>query len=183
MNRTERFMSKVDTSGDCWIWKGAKTTGGYGQFWNGDRKIVAHRFLLEPEKAKKLQSAGMEACHSCDNRLCVRPSHIFIGTRSDNMRDCSSKGRLRFENGLKKAKGKRKIWHRGQANHAAKLTDADVSLIKSISPAYGRGAKIARHFGVSLTVVSGIWKGSRWSHVAPESSQRAEAFGKTMNLW
>lgn len=89
----ERFWSKVDKSGECWIWTGCLTNRGYGNF--GVRKgynIPAHRFAYEltcgpiPE--------GFLACHHCDNRRCVRPDHLFLGSHRDNTQDCIRKGRF-----------------------------------------------------------------------------------------
>lgn len=182
--RLDRFMEKVNKGADdkdcCWVWTGTTNGHGYGQFWNGTRNIPAHHFLLS-----KIVPPGMQACHKCDNRTCVRSDHIFIGTRSDNMADCSQKGRLRFENGIRATKGKRTTWYRGASNHASKLREEDVAVIKSVKPRYGLGAAFARHFGVSESVVSGIWKNKRWAHVQPDEAARSrcEFILKTLGLW
>lgn len=93
----QRFWDKVDKNGpvpphmphlgQCWIWTAGKRRG-YGIFRDGKRNIPAHWFLLDhyPEK-------GFEGCHHCDNRACIRQNHVFIGTRSDNVRDEVNKGR------------------------------------------------------------------------------------------
>ena len=184
MNRHERFMAKVNVhpGGMCWNWAGSRSGSGYGQFWDGERNIPAHWFLLESRPLK-----GKEACHKCDNKLCVRPSHIFIGTRSDNMRDMVSKGR---HNPTAKAQACRNMLKircvkSGASNHQSILSDDDAATIKAIKPAYGRGVAVARHFKVSETVVSGIWTGKRWAHIVPDATatQRAEAFIRTIGKW
>ena len=92
----DRFWEKVDTSGECWEWVAARDRTGYGLFkWrhgdDGMRNIVAHRasymLLVGPIPG------GMKVLHRCDNRPCVRPDHLFLGTQSDNMLDMSAKGR------------------------------------------------------------------------------------------
>lgn len=105
MPLAERFWPKVDKNGPvaphrpelgpCWMWTGGTDKKGYGRISIGRRSsggmVVAHRvaFLLEhgrwPEPC---------ALHHCDNPSCVRPEHLFEGTKSDNMRDCARKGRL-----------------------------------------------------------------------------------------
>lgn len=155
----ERFWSRVNKQADdaCWLWTGAKSGSGYGQFWDGTRTVPAHWFLLS-ERPKKKQ----EACHHCDNRLCVRPSHIFIGSHKDNMRDCVSKGRLRPHNGCRAMLKVRKL-HRGSKNHASKLTEQQVQDILAAPKDHGSGAALARKYHVSQTVISGIRKGTRWA--------------------
>jgi len=152
-------MSKVQKTETCWIWTGAQNSRGYGQFWNGVKTIQAHWFLL-PEQPPK----GKEACHHCDNPLCVRPSHIFIGTRSENMIDCCKKGRHRHGD-TKLAAQKRKTWHRGSNNHASKLTEEQAKIAKNCPIKYGEASKLAKLFGVSLTVITEIRSGKRWSHL------------------
>jgi hypothetical protein len=162
MTTKERFLAKVivGPSDACWIWNGYKTKKGYGQFWDGKKKVPAHWGLLDAYPPK-----GMDACHRCDNPSCVRPSHIFIGTRTDNMRDCSSKGRLKYENGLLAASGKRR-YNSGEDNHASVLTEADAKIIRSTPRAYGIGVKLAKRFGVSPAVISGIQMGKRWKRTS-----------------
>lgn len=85
-------FSRPDTG--CWNWTGATTSSGYGQIGrsrSGSGKIVASRvawmlwFGPVPD--------GLFVLHSCDNRLCVRPDHLFLGTKQDNAVDCINKGR------------------------------------------------------------------------------------------
>lgn len=86
----ERFWAKVAKGDGCWNWT-ASTVGGYGSFWStGSRR--AHRFSWELHSGPV--PAGLFVCHRCDNRQCVRPDHLFLGTPSDNITDCSRKGRL-----------------------------------------------------------------------------------------
>lgn len=96
-NVEDRFWEKVARSDGCWEWLGPKTRG-YGTFHvlrDGVRRTVkAHRFAYE--LVKEQIPAGLEILHSCDNRGCVNPSHLSVGTRSDNMRDMVAKGRGNF---------------------------------------------------------------------------------------
>jgi len=86
------FWSKVQKSDGCWTWAGATWGRGYGAFKHEGRQVYAHRFAWE--MAKGPIPAGLFVCHHCDNPLCVRPDHLFLGTHTDNMRDASRKGRL-----------------------------------------------------------------------------------------
>ena len=90
----ERFWSKVDRRSDdeCWPWLGA-TDGRYGQFWFDRRKVKANRFAIAVDKGVWLGSDQL-ACHHCDNPICVNPSHLFIGSMSDNIRDAVAKERI-----------------------------------------------------------------------------------------
>lgn len=175
------FMAKVRIAdGDkCWQWLGSKTGSGYGQFWDGTRLIPAHWFLLERRPQRK-----QEACHSCDNKLCVRPSHIFIGTRSDNVRDMISKNRHNPMPGFRAMLRVRRC--RGTDNHEVKLTEDQAMLAKACPRTYGSATAMAKAFNVSTTVISGIRNERRWTHlpkVTSTAAQRAEAFLRTIGKW
>jgi len=98
----ERFWSKVDkdTSSGCWLWTAGKTPLGYGIFqvktekcmgWGHWKSVRAHRFAWELTYG--LIPEGMNVLHKCDNPPCVRPTHLFLGTQKDNVRDMIHKGR------------------------------------------------------------------------------------------
>lgn len=93
----ERFMSYVypDPNTGCWLWGGGKLKTGYGCFngklENARKAWRAHRFSWLVH-GKDLVD-GMDLCHTCDNRLCVNPDHLWIGTRKENLQDCRNKGR------------------------------------------------------------------------------------------
>ena len=76
----------------CWLWAGRLCGGGYGSLKVDGRRCQAHRasweFHIGPIPA------GLLACHKCDNPPCINPSHIFLGTHRDNLRDMVAKGRV-----------------------------------------------------------------------------------------
>jgi len=88
----DRFWSYVsNTNSGCWRWCGGTFGNGYGQFRWGHRKVKAHRVSYSlfygpiPD--------GKIICHHCDNKLCVNPNHLFLGTHKDNTEDREMKGR------------------------------------------------------------------------------------------
>lgn len=90
--RFERFVEPEPMSG-CWLWTGG-TRNGYGTFWTNGAMRKAHReslriylgIVVPPE---------LHACHKCDVKPCVNPSHLFVGTEQENQIDASRKGRSR----------------------------------------------------------------------------------------
>lgn len=87
----QRFWSKVQKTDGCWLWMG-RTAGGYGRFDKPGRvSIAAHKWLWVELYGDVPD--GLELCHRCDVRNCVKPGHLFLGTRADNMQDMIAKGR------------------------------------------------------------------------------------------
>lgn len=134
----ERFWSRVDASGECWTWSGVRDGDGYGRLKIGGRMVRAHRH------AAGVTDPRVHVCHRCDNRACVRASHLFLGSNADNMRDKVSKGRA-----------------------DQKLTSADAAEIRSM---VARGVSIseaARRFGVSRPYASQLVHGRKRAAVSP----------------
>jgi len=140
-----RFEAKVvkQTSG-CWHWNASKKGGGYGAFWLRGSLRGAHRASLFLYKGQPLETP-LDAMHSCDTPGCVNPDHLAYGTRTQNMRDASEKGRtVRVGD-----------WT-GMNNPKAKLTtDQRLSLEKMLQLGHKK-ADIALEFGVTAVRVQQI---------------------------
>jgi hypothetical protein len=107
----------------------------------------------------------MDVCHTCDIRLCVNPAHLFLGTRSDNMRDALKKGRLDPR--------------RGASNGNAALTSAAAACVLRRFSEGESLRSIARSMGVSATTCRGIASGLRYKEVQPPLKASAAASSET----
>jgi hypothetical protein len=152
----------VDRSGDCWLWT-ASDTGVYGQFHptNG-RRVYAHRFAYELTYGPI--PAGLFICHHCDVPLCVRPAHLYAGTRADNVRDMLTRGR--------NAKGERHIsrthperMRRGETHHRTTVTTEQVREMRRLAADGVPTPVIAERFGVARETAGKIIRRQRWQHV------------------
>lgn len=87
-----RFLTKVkENEEECWIWLGSTFNGRYGRFTLGKLSLLAHRVAFVLFNKKPI--GNFFVCHSCDNTLCVRPDHLWLGTPKENTQDMMKKGR------------------------------------------------------------------------------------------
>jgi hypothetical protein len=150
----ERFWRFVEKKSDCecWNWFGQIMPNGYGRVSAGaklDGGIGAHRVSWSLFNKQNVPH-GMYVMHSCDNRACVNPNHLSIGTPKDNTQDMIAKGR------------KKVVAPLGEGNGKAKLTVEKVKLIKQSNL---KSAELARQFGLSENCIRGVRIGRTWSHV------------------
>jgi hypothetical protein len=139
----------VQSNSDCHEWTGSRNNAGYGTVAYQGRKTLAHR--LAYELATGVHPGGLCVCHTCDNRLCCRPAHLFLGTAQDNTSDRDKKGR-----------GVAGPSMPGETNSFAKLTNAQaIDIFHSTESS----SVVAAKYGVKATTVCAIRAGTRWSKV------------------
>lgn len=149
--QAERFWSKCSKGDCCWNWMGRRFRRGYGIFcveYHGKRReITASRLAYALHS--KADPAELVVCHTCDNRACINPAHLFIGTHQDNIADMIAKGRQ----------------CRGKDKHSAKMTEQDVLDIRE---EYRNGvwpSVLAKRYGVSSKTIKRNAKGLKWKHL------------------
>jgi len=139
----------IDAKTKCWNWTAAKYGTGYGHFSIGGRGRPAHRVSYELHKGKIPK--GMLVCHRCDNRVCINPDHLFLGTAADNAADMRAK--------------KRESHPFGADHGRALLTAADVVAIRA---AVGVTQKeLGEKYGVGARQIRFIRSGKSWAHLLP----------------
>jgi hypothetical protein len=141
----EVFAKWIDKSGDCWLWTGGVDKDGYGAFSYAGKTRRAPVVALELDG--RPPQPGQYACHSCDNPPCVRPSHLYPGTPTQNMADAVARDRVQ----------------RGERQHMAKLTVAAVQEIRGSSVS---DSLLAAKFGVTHGAVNMARNRKTWKHVA-----------------
>ena len=154
-----RFLAKFKINGQtgCWEWTAGTFRDGYGAFGLGGRaggNKRAHRVSYEFHYGPIPDD--MLVCHRCDNRICVNPEHLFLGTSADNLADMTTKGR------------RARVGHPGASNPSAKLTADDAAAIRSATSLHWR--ELAKRYGVGKTTIYGIRSGRLWPSPRPENA-------------
>ena len=170
----QRLLRNTKVDGECLLWTGARTTNGYGQIKFRGRLLHVNRASVMVHIGPIPE--GMFACHHCDNPPCINPAHLYIGTASDNMQDKVRRGRCNMPRGDKhyariaamsrppkvlpgKARGSR-CW-------SAKITEADVSIIRECSRFLFQ-REIGEIFGLTQATVSKVILGATWKHATTQ---------------
>lgn len=141
------FWSYVQKGPGCWIWTGAVDRSGYGIVTRRPNRWNAHRlawFLTNGEIP-----AGRLICHRCDNRLCCRPDHLYVGTPQDNALDRSRAGT-----------------QTGSRNGFAKLSESQVQSIKKRLRDGEKVSVLAADYAISPAAIYMIRNGINWRQVA-----------------
>ena len=141
-----QFWQMVDTTGDCWLWMGAVKPNGYGIV---KRRAIRPSPIGAHVHAWTLTNGpvpdGHLVLHHCDNRRCVRPDHLHVGTMRDNARD----------------RAERNTSH----PNARRLTADQCAEIRRRWAAGARQVDLAAEYTVSQVTVSRIVRGDHWSSV------------------
>lgn len=160
----ERFWSKIKIGSpdECWEWMGGLFTKGYGCFRVGGMVKQSHRFSWEIHFGTIPQNKLV--CHTCDNRRCVNPNHLFIGTNQDNMSDMVRKGRSAKgkSHGLYLHPDKRAI---GQKHGRAKLSDIDIIHIRYQHELGAPNIELSKQYNIDSSVISEIINRKIWRHI------------------
>ena len=149
----DRFFTKVHMTQTCWIWTGSARvrkplSAPVAKFKEGGRWVNASRWIWVYLHGPLPQ--GMQVLHRCDNPQCVNPTHFFIGTQLDNIRDMQRKGRARG------------VSRPGEKSPSAKLSLTQVRQIIS-RRAIGQSLQIlSDQFQISKAQISRIINHQRW---------------------
>lgn len=149
------FTTKQKTG--CWEWRGCLNPGGYADtkdYDNPGTNARVHRLSYRVFKGEI--PLGMLVCHSCDNRKCCNPDHLWLGTHKDNAADAIKKGR--WDHIKQHAP-------RGIRNGNAKLDEGKVREIKKMIKEGRLHKEISKKYDISCAVISEIRNGKLWKHV------------------
>lgn len=147
-----RFYDKLlkDSETSCLNWTRATNKWGYGIVGVNGRSQLAHRVAWALKHGPIPD--GMLVCHTCDNRKCCNPDHLWLGTNSENVADMKAKKRARAP--------------RGETHKRSKLSD---EAVREIRRTYLRKQvsqqALADKYGVSQVLVGMVVRGKIWTHV------------------
>lgn len=148
MNDFNYLLSRSikDPTTGCWIWQRAVQRCGYGKAKFGEKIQSSHRIAWQLANGPIPESAWV--LHSCDNRLCVNPAHLFLGDVKTNTADRVAKQRQ----------------SKGEAIPQSKLTEAQVLEIRAKWPATNM-TQLSLQYGISRPKISRIVHRQNWKHI------------------
>lgn len=145
----KRIFSRIEilTECGCWIWDGKEHPTGYGRTSVNNETLLAHRVSYCVFNGEITDN--LHVLHKCDIRLCVNPSHLFLGLPADNVKDMISKGR--------------QVNARGSKIGSAKLSETDIKQIRDLVKILPQRI-VGIFYGISQPSVSDIIRGATWLH-------------------
>ena len=152
----ERFWAKVNKTDGCWEWTAKVIANtGYGRIKINRKMVLSHRYsyiIHHPLTIDLWEHREICVCHKCDNRKCVNPAHLFLGSYGDNLRDCIAKGRNPDR--------------KGEKHPMVKLTENDV---REIRTRYAEGGitheDLGIKYGVKRETIGYIIRRLNWKHI------------------
>lgn len=142
----KKLIQNTSIADQCWNWTASLNANGYGKYAVNKSWALAHRHSYETFMGPIPD--GLEVCHRCDNRACINPFHLFLGTHSDNMLDMVNKGRSG------RLAGEKHPQARLNANKVLEILTS------------ARSAKqLASDYGVTKELIYQIRKGKAWKNV------------------
>lgn len=154
---TSRFWAMIDRTeqvSDCWAWFGNRIAAGYGHVRFRTKLLLSHRVAFVLCNVVEDLPTNKLVLHSCDFRACCRPSHLRVGTYSDNNADTKSRGRGNVLCGFD--------------HPSVKVTP---ELVRAIRVASGSQSEIGRRFGITQSHVSKIRLRQAWGFVQDEGDE------------
>lgn len=177
----ERFLAQVEQGNGCWVWLASKNNSGYGKFFMDGKLRSAHRAAWTLFKNEPI--GDMHVLHTCDNKACVNPEHLFLGTNYDNVQDMIRKGRgsrgerhsrvvratwrRRFPGMVPKVKVKGTGPVRGEAHGRSKLTAAQAQEILDRAHDGESIRALADELRILYATAWEIARGKSWKHLKP----------------
>lgn len=175
----DRFWARVDKGGPCWLWRGTQSPPGRGQVrFEGRHRATSHvAWLLATGEPVP---PGLWVLHTCDDGLCVRNDdagvyvldgdplprrgHLFLGNHDQNMLDKNIKGRVaRGERHGSVTKPEAVV--RGSRHGMARLTEADIPIIRALHTDGLFYWELAEEFGVSINTIQNVVTRKTWEHI------------------
>ncbi len=169
-----KLLKNVKKENQCWLWCGGILKNGYGKLKFNGKSLSVHRVSYELFKGKIPE--GLCICHNCpggDNKACVNPDHLWIGSAKQNSSDAKEKGRYIGKGSTGRTlseETRRKISQshadfKGEKSCRSKLKDSDVYEIRELLKENLSLREIGLRYGVSKHAISNIKANRRWSHI------------------